>query len=273
MRKKHWLIAAATMCLTSGLGVSTALAATVKVAPGQSLWKIAHSAGVSVQSVEAANPGIDPTNLQIGATVQVPGPTVYVVKPGDTLFTVGRRYGVALGAMLAANPQVNPQNLQIGSTIRIPITSTQTTPTASDSAQSKQAVSAHVAAPTSDTSSNLYWLEHVINAEAGGESLQAQIAVGDVIMHRIAAGGYGNTVQQVVFQVSDGHYQFTSVANGYIYSAPNSSSITAAQDVLQKGQDIVPGALVFYNPSETPAGSWVRQQPIVCQIGNLVFAK
>ncbi|GLG00548.1 cell wall hydrolase SleB [Alicyclobacillus hesperidum subsp. aegles] len=273
MRKKHWLLAAATMCLTSGFGVSTAMAATVKVAPGQSLWSIAHRAGISVQSIEAANPGMDPMNLQVGATVQVPSPTAYVVKPGDTLFTVGRRYGVTLSAMLAANPQVNPQNLQIGSTIRVPITSAQTTPTTNGTRQANQAVNAHVAAPTSDTTSNLYWLEHVINAEAGGESLQAQIAVGDVIMHRIAAGGYGNTVQQVVFQVSNGHYQFTSVANGYIYTAPNSSSITAAEDVLQKGQDLVPGALVFYNPAETPAGSWVRQQPVIRQIGNLVFAK
>lgn len=266
MRNKPWLITLAAMVTTGGIGVSTAMAATVTVEPGQSLWSIARSEGVSLQAMEAANPNVNPLNLQVGSTVQVPASTSYVVKPGDTLFTVGRRFGITLSAMLAANPQVNPQNLQIGSTIHLPSSASGTT-------QQKHTVSAHVAVSSSDTSSNLYWLEHVINAEAGGESLQAQIAVGDVIMHRMAAGGYGNTVQQVVFQVSDGHYQFTSVANGYIYATPNTSSITAAEDVLQGGQDVVPGALVFYNPSETPAGSWVRQQPVVRQIGNLIFAK
>lgn len=250
------------MALTAGVGVSSAFAATTTVEPGQSLWTIAQAHDLPVQLLEDANPDVTPQNLPIGSSVQIPEVQNVTVKSGDTLFLIGKRFGISTKEMLAANPSVDPLNLPIGSTVRVPV----------GLAQTSHMLQAHVAASTSASSSDLYWLEHVIHAEAGGESLQAQIAVGDVIMHRIAAGGYGSTVQQVVFQVSDGHYQFESVANGYIYSQPNAQNVQAALDVL-KGDDIVPGALVFYNPSETPAGSWVWQQPVIAEIGHLVFAK
>lgn len=260
MNVRSWCVAGCATALTAVLGVSSVFADTVTVEPGQSLWTIAHSHGLPVQLVEWANPNVNPLNLQVGSAVRVPEVEDVAVQPGDTLFLIGKRHGVSMNAMLAANPGVNPRNLAIGSMVRVPVSS------------SSDVAKAHVAASMPATSSNLYWLEHAIHAEAGGESLQAQIAVGDVIMHRIAAGGYGNTVQQVVFQVSDGHYQFESVANGYIYSQPDAQNVEAALDVL-KGDDVVPGALVFYNPSQTPADSWVWQQPVVTQIGDLVFAK
>lgn len=250
------------MALTVAFGVSNAFAETITVEPGQSLWTIAHSHGLPVQLVESANPNVNPLNLPIGSSIRIPEVEDVTVKPGDTLFLIGKRFGVSTSEMLAANPAMNPLNLPIGSTVRVPV----------GLSQPSDVPQAHVAASIPATSSDLYWLERVIHAEAGGEPLQAQIAVGDVIMHRIAAGGYGSTVQQVVFQVSDGHYQFESVANGYIYSQPDAQNVQAALDVL-KGDDVVPGALVFYNPSETPSGSWVWQQPVVAQIGRLVFAK
>ncbi|WP_041695733.1 cell wall hydrolase [Alicyclobacillus acidocaldarius] len=255
-------IAGCAMVATAALSVSNASAETVTVEPGQSLWTIAHSHGLPVQLVEDANPDVNPQNLPIGSSVKVPEVENVTVKRGDTLFLLGKRFGVSTSEMLAANPAVNPLNLQVGSTVRVPV----------GPSRSSHVPQAHVAASTPATSSELYWLEHVIHAEAGGEPLQAQIAVGDVIMHRIQAGGYGNTVQQVVFQVSDGHYQFESVANGYIYSQPDAQNVQAALDALN-GDDVVPGALVFYNPSETPSGSWVWSQPVVSKIGHLVFAK
>ncbi|WP_304458531.1 cell wall hydrolase [Alicyclobacillus sendaiensis] len=257
----RWIAGCAT-AVTLAFGMPNAFASTVTVEPGQSLWTIARAHGLPVQLVEAANPGVNQQNLSIGSSVEVPEVESVTIKPGDTLFLIGKRYGVSTAEMLAANPAVNPLNLQIGSTVRVPV----------GLSQPHRAAQAHVAASIPATSSNLYWLEHVIHAEAGGEPLQAQIAVGDVVVHRMQAGGYGNTVQQVVFQVSDGHYQFESVANGYINSQPDAENVQAALDVLN-GDDVVPGALVFYNPSETPSGSWVWQQPVVAKIGHLVFAK
>lgn len=180
------------------------------------------------------------------------------VQPGNTMWTISRTHGVNEQALERANPRVNPNDMLVGTLLDLP----GTTPSAS----------VHSAA-ASLAQQNLYWMEHVIHAEAGGESLDAQIAVGDVIMHRLEAGGYGSTVHDVVFQVIAGHYQFTSVANGYIYSTPSASSLQAAEDVLWHGKDVAPGAMVFYNPSMTPSTSWVRAQPYITTYDNLVFAQ
>jgi len=177
------------------------------------------------------------------------------VQAGDTMWSLSKAYGISEQSLEQANSSVAPNDMLIGSQLTLPGTANRSSSSSSLAQQ------------------NMYWMEHVIHAEAGAESLAAQIAVGDVIMHRLDAGGYGSTVHDVVFQVLDGHYQFTSVANGYIWSAPNASSIRAAQDVLWYGQDVAPGAMVFYNPAMTPASSWVRSQPYLASYDNLVFAR
>ncbi|MCF8568295.1 cell wall hydrolase [Alicyclobacillus tolerans] len=173
------------------------------------------------------------------------------VQPGQTMYTISQAEGISLQSLENANPNVDPSNMNVGTQLALP-----------------QSNSSY------DTPGNLYWMGQVINAEAGGQSLQAQIAVGDVILHRMESGQWGgNTVYDVVFDQSNGVYQFTSVQNGYIYSTPNASSIQAAQDVLQNGVDEVPGAFVFYNPSQTSAGNWVWSKPVIAQYDNLNFAQ
>ncbi|GMA62852.1 cell wall hydrolase [Alicyclobacillus fastidiosus] len=173
------------------------------------------------------------------------------VQPGSTMWNISKADGISVQSMENANSNVNPNDLEVGTQLVLPTGS-----------------------QSYDTPGNLYWMEHVINAEAGGESLQAQIAVGDVIMHRMESGSYGgNSVYDVVFQQTDGIYQFSSVPNGYIYTTPDASSIEAAKDVLQNGTEEVPGALVFYNPAQTPAGNWVWSKPTIAQFGHLVFAQ
>ncbi len=174
------------------------------------------------------------------------------VQPGNSLWSIAISHGVSLAALEAANPSVLPYDLLIGTVLQLPILAIPST--------------------TALQQQNLYWMEHAIHAEATGESLQAQIAVGDVILNRMRAG-YGNSVKNVVFQVAYGHYQFTCVEDGYIYTNPTANSMQAAQDVLDNGVNLVPGALVFYNPTQTPASSWVRTQPIIGQYDSLVFAQ
>jgi N-acetylmuramoyl-L-alanine amidase len=204
-------------------------------------------------------------------------PSTYVVRSGDTFWKISRAFGINLGALEAANPTVAPLDMLIGSTLNMPSTpvkveaQTSVRPSASVYASAE---TTPAAAPANDVNpDDLYWMEHVIHAEADGEPLDAQIAVGDVIMHRIQANGYGKTVKDVVFQVTNGAYQFSCVPNGFIYQAPSATNDTAALDVLQNKTDVVPGALVFYSPAKTAASSWVRQQPILSTIGDFVFAK
>ena len=99
------------------------------IRPGDSLFGLAGRFGTSVDAILAANPGINPTNLQLGQqicipVVPTPGPCPggfqYFVKPGDTFFSIARRFGIAVPALEAANPGVNPNALRIGQGICIP---------------------------------------------------------------------------------------------------------------------------------------------------------
>ncbi|MCK9267953.1 MAG: LysM peptidoglycan-binding domain-containing protein, partial [Alkaliphilus sp.] len=98
---------------------------------GDTFYTIAKSHNVSLDALLAANPGVNPDNLQIGQTICIPGAmpppttcpsgtTAYIVRAGDTFYTIAKSHNVSLDALLAANPDVNPDNLQIGQTICIP---------------------------------------------------------------------------------------------------------------------------------------------------------
>lgn len=244
--------------------VSFAAAATVTVTAGDTLYTIARQEGIPLSRLTAANPGVNPLNLQIGEVLDVPSaaPTTYTVRPGDTEWSIAQRLGISWSALIAANPDVNASDLLPGQILHLPA------PTAPSGS-----TSATAATQPSQTGNTLYWLTKVIAAEAGGQSLGAKLAVGAVILNRSRLPGYGgNTILDVIFATVDGRAQFTSVANGWIYNVvPSPSDVTAAREVLA-GTDTLPSAVVFYNPAQTPAGSWVYSQPVVATIGSLVFA-
>ena len=76
---------------------------------------------------------------------------------------------------------------------------------------------------------DLYWMSRIITAEARGECFDGQIAVGNVIMNRIASDSFPDTVHDVVF---DG-YQFTPAVTGAIYNTPTDQCILAAKLALE----------------------------------------
>lgn len=249
--------------IISSIGIPSAFAAThVTVKPGDTLWKLSQTSGDSLQQIETANPAVQPNHLQIGSSIVLPQASRQITaRAGDTLWNLSRQYGVSMAALTASNPSVDPQNIQIGSTIVIPSRNLKATSAAASTQQ------------TNLYAQNLYWLARVIHAEAAGEPKNAQIGVGDVVMHRLHDSGYPNTVHSVVFQKINGHFQFTCVENGTIYHAPDAVSIQAAKDVLNHHTEVVPGAYVFYNPAKTPNGSWVWNQPTIARIGDFIFAK
>jgi LysM repeat protein len=257
--KKTLLLSAGTAIAASVFGISSAMAnvSTVTVKNGDTLWKISQSEHVSLPGLEAVNSHLNPSNLIPGTTLQIPA--TYIVQPKDTLWLIAHREGISLQSLVNVNPGVNARNLLVGTRLTLPKESSGTTMTT----------------PVMQTNSDLYWLSHLIYAEANSEPMQAQIAVGDVVYNRAhsTGKGYPNNIKDVIFQVSNGHYQFTCVANGWIYKTPDSQSIQAAQDVLIKHVNLVPDALVFYNPANTPSTSWVFQQPTIAKYGDLVFAK
>ena len=116
---------------------------------------------------------------------------------------------------------------------------------------------------------DLYWLSRIISAESGGESLYGQIAVGNVVLNRVASKQYPNTIYGVIFDRVGGT-QFTPVAIGTIYNKPTESSVIAAKICLE-GYSISSRILFFMNP-KIATSNWIsKNRPYAFTIGNHSF--
>lgn len=95
-------------------------------------------------------------------------------------------------------------------------------------------------APSEDTSgalngytdADLKLMASIIQAEAGGESYEGQLAVGTVIMNRVKSSYFPNTLSGVIYQDN----QFQPVRDGHLAlileRGPNESCTNAARQVL-----------------------------------------
>ena len=116
---------------------------------------------------------------------------------------------------------------------------------------------------------DLYWLSRIISAEAQGESLLGQIAVGNVVLNRKAHPSYPNTIYGVIFDRKHGT-QFSPVSLGTIYQKPTASSIIAAKICLE-GYSLSNRILFFMNP-RIATNHWISQnRTLEFRIGNHDF--
>jgi len=106
------------------------------------------------------------------------------------------------------------------------------------------------------TGEDFYWLARVISAESRGESLYGQIAVGNVVLNRVASAEFPNTVRSVVFDTKNA-VQFEPTANGTIYLEPTAQSVLAARLALS-GANAVDDCLYFFSPALSQ-GTWIRE--------------
>ncbi len=106
-------------------------AATVTVAPGETLLGIADEYGTTVAALEAANSLTDPNTIVAGSVLQIPGPgaateesptadRTVVVARGDTLLGIADQYGTTVDAIEAANHLSDPNRVVIGSVLQVP---------------------------------------------------------------------------------------------------------------------------------------------------------
>ena len=119
---------------------------------------------------------------------------------------------------------------------------------------------------SSYTNSDLYLLAKCIYAEARGESYTGQVAVGAVILNRVASPSFPNTVSGVIYQRN----AFTAVSDGQINLEPDKTAMNAASDALN-GWDPTYGCLYYYNPA-VATSSWIFGRKTVTTIGKHVFA-
>lgn len=111
----------------------------------------------------------------------------------------------------------------------------------------------------------LYWLGHVIYAESGNQSLEGKIAVGNVIMNRVASPQFPNTIYNVLFQKN----QFSTASSGSIYREPNAESWIAAKLVLD-GAVVLENA-TFFNVAGLKNTWAARNRTYITTIGGHDF--
>ncbi len=120
----------------------SAEAAEYSIVKGDYLERIARNHHVSVRAIMEANPGIEPTKLQIGQKIRIPAPApaaasavaptlpvetgigtgeqMYTVKSGDTLIRIARQFGTTPKAISAAN-NLKTTSIKVGQKLRIPV--------------------------------------------------------------------------------------------------------------------------------------------------------
>jgi len=112
-------------------------------------------------------------------------------------------------------------------------------------------------------------LVRIISAEARGESMEGQIAVGAVVLNRMESPDFPDNLQDVIYQKD----QFSPVEDGSLYLTPHVRAKEAAQKALA-GEDPTGGALYFYNPDKAKNGEWFEQNTTpLKKIGNHVFSR
>jgi len=115
---------------------------------------------------------------------------------------------------------------------------------------------AAVTSPEADyDASDLYWLSRIICAESGAESMEGQIAVGNVVLNRVASREFPDSIPAVIFDRVDA-VQFEPVENGTVYNSPTAKSVEAAKRVLN-GENTIGNAMYFYAPALSQ-GIWIN---------------
>ena len=122
-----------------------------------------------------------------------------------------------------------------------------------------------VPAAATYSDSDVYWLSRIISAESQGEPLLGKLAVGTVVLNRVASSQFPNTVYDVIFD-RKWAIQFTPVANGTIYATPTAESIIAAKLCLE-GARAAGNALYFLDPSQSTNFWVVNNRPYITTIG------
>lgn len=103
---------------------------------------------------------------------------------------------------------------------------------------------------------DLYWLSRLINSEAGNQTMEGKIAVGNVVLNRVADPTCPDTIYDVIFDAKYG-VQFSVVSTGGIYQEPNEESIIAAKICLEGGNIVGDDCIYFVNPT-IGVTSWFR---------------
>jgi N-acetylmuramoyl-L-alanine amidase len=120
---------------------------------------------------------------------------------------------------------------------------------------------------TATENKDLDLLARIIYGESRGEPYEGQVAVGAVVLNRVADSRFPNSVAGVIYQSG----AFDAVKDGQINLTPNDTSYRAARDALN-GWDPSYGCIYYFNPA-TATSKWIWSRPLVVKIGKHNFCK
>jgi len=180
----------------------------------------------------------------------------YTVEKGDTLSGISRKCDVSLGQLIKFN-KLTSTLIYPGEILVIP--------------GREEGLIPEVLSRGGISRGELLLLARIIYAEARGESFSGQVAVGAVILNRVANPCFPKTISEVIMESNPYVYQFSPVEDGSIKLEPDEIAINAAIQAFMK-KDPTNGALFFYNP-KTATDNWIRRLPVIARIGNHVFAR
>ncbi|MTI81377.1 MAG: LysM peptidoglycan-binding domain-containing protein [Firmicutes bacterium] len=238
-------------------------ATSYTVQKGDSLYLIGKAYGVSVEELQQAN-DITGTVIYVGQALTIPtadNNNIHTVVEGDTLYLIGVEYGVDYQEIIRLN-NLNSTEIYPGQQLRLPST---------DITSRGNATTTPTEPSTGDVSPEEFDLfARIISAEAQGEPYNAQVAVGAVVLNRVASADFPNTITDVIYEKSYGFYQFSPVENGFINTPATDSAINAAKDALS-GNDPTNGAIYFFETAVT-TNKFLLARPVATQIGAFTFS-
>lgn len=157
------------MCST----ISVWAASSHEVKAGENMFRISLRYGITLQQLQAANPGVHPQSLRVGQKLTIPAggkaratqqePSApaqrstsitassapkgsgqaYTVQAGDSLSKIAQQHGTTIAALQAANPSLQPNQVAVGQKILLPTSAdTKPTPAQATKASSTQTLTA-----------------------------------------------------------------------------------------------------------------------------------
>lgn len=118
------------ICIPANVPPQPGCQTTYTVKPGDTMYKIAQTYHLSLNTLIAANPQIsNPSMIMPGDMICIPADAppqtgckmTYTVKPGDTMYKIAQANNIPLNTLIAANPQIsNPNMIMPGDMICIP---------------------------------------------------------------------------------------------------------------------------------------------------------
>jgi N-acetylmuramoyl-L-alanine amidase len=259
---KTWLPLSAAMIAIISNPVGAAASTVYTVQKNDTLEAISKQYGVSVQSLKQANSKAN-DQINIGERLTIPESSttneyvqnsnsivstntyqaIYQVKSGDTLSSISQQYKVSIQS-IKQNNNVDGNQIFVGQHLKI------------DTGISLQEVDL---------------MARLVNAEAGGELYAGKVAVAKVVLNRVNANGFPNTITDVIFEPIKNGYAFTPVTDGRINQPATQEARMAVDEALtSKGTNS--DWLYFYNP-KTSTDKWITTRQTVAQIGSHLFAK